>query len=107
MISVNSGERVYLKWELPFTNKPESHVILPTSGDELSFTHNNLLSASFNRVADNDVYWLGHENGKWVITFDTNDTSFLLPGENSYEFVVLGKDQEVVVSDNGTVFLNE
>lgn len=107
MISVNSGERVYLKWELPFTNEPETHVFLPTAGDELSFTHNNLLSASFNRIADKDVYWLGYENGKWFITFDTNDTSFLLPGENHYEFVLLGEEREPILLDSGVVFLNE
>lgn len=107
MISVKSGERVHLKWELPFTNAPEAHVFLPTAGDELSFTHNGLLSASFSRVADKDVYWLGYENGKWVITFDTNDTSFLLPGENTYEFILLGKEGEPILIDSEVVFLSE
>lgn len=106
--NVRQGERIHLKWTLPFDTEPADHVVLPTAGDDLTFYDlDGELLTTFNRVADHEEYWLGYENGSWIITFDTNDTSFLFEGVSTYEFTLLDETGEPVMVVNGEVVIND
>lgn len=101
------GERLYLKWILPFVNAPENQVVLPTAGDDVTFydSSDNLL-ATFNRNTDGKEYWLGYEDGKWTITLDTNDTFFLPIGDSRYEFTLLDEKGDPLIISEGTVTID-
>lgn len=105
---MKKGERLHLKWVLPFTNMPEDHVVLPTAGDDVTFydSSGDLLT-TFNRNVDSSEYWLGYEAGQWVITFDTNDTYFLPIGESRYEFTLLNENGEPLMISGGEVEVND
>lgn len=102
------GERLYLKWVLPFDTQPANQVVLPTAGDDLTFydSDGDLLT-TFNRTTDADEYWLGYENDSWTITFDTNDTFFLPIGRSTYEFTLLDESGEPLMVANGEVFVSD
>lgn len=102
------GERIYFKWTLPFNTALADQVVLPTAGDDLTFYDSDgELLTTFNRVVDSQEYWLGYENDSWVITFDTNDTSFLPIGTSTYEFTLLDENGEPAMVVNGEVVVND
>ena len=101
---MKNGERLYLKWSLPFMTPPGNKVVLPTAGDDVTFydSSDNLLT-TFNRNIDGSEYWLSYEDGKWVITLDTNDTFFLPIGDSRYEFTLLDENGDLLIVSEGKV----
>jgi hypothetical protein len=100
-VGVKRGNLLYMEWQIPLNAKPAEHVVLGINGVSIDFLRNDEIIGFFNGQ-DEELYLI-YENEKWFYRLIVENYEWLPNGENIYEFIVLGIDNALLVSDEGTV----
>lgn len=100
-LGVTRGQLLYMEWDVPLTEQPAEHVVLGINGASVEFLHNDQIVGSFSGQ-DPELHLL-YENGKWTYRLVAAEYGWLPDGVTDYEFIVLGLQNDALVSDSGTV----